>query len=56
MFFDDSFAFAKELDNKDPLRHFREEFIFPNYHSDALVYFTGNSLGLQPKKAKTYIL
>ena len=44
--------FAKELDNKDKLKSYRDEFIFPQHNGTNCVYFTGNSLGLQPKGAK----
>ncbi|MBX3245231.1 MAG: kynureninase [Acidobacteria bacterium] len=44
------------LDAADPLRRFREEFHIPK-HSDGseVLYFTGNSLGLQPKRTREYI-
>jgi len=44
--------FAKELDSSDELRAYREDFIFPQHDGNNCVYFTGNSLGLQPKGAK----
>ena len=56
MFFESTLEFAKSLDERDPLRSFREEFLFPDFHEKNLIYFTGNSLGLQPKNAKNYIL
>ena len=56
MFFESTLEFAKSLDLRDPLRSFREEFLFPDFHEKNLIYFTGNSLGLQPKNAKNYIL
>ena len=56
MFFESTLEFAKSLDERDPLRSFREEFLFPGFHEKNLIYFTGNSLGLQPKNAKNYIL
>ena len=48
-------AFAREMDQKDPLKSFREKFHFPNFMDMDMVYFTGNSLGLQPKSVKGYI-
>lgn len=48
--------YAKEMDAKDPLSGFREKFHFPNYHTSEIRYFTGNSLGLQPKSTKEYII
>lgn len=41
--------FAKTLDEQDPLKSFRQKFIFPQHKGKDVVYFTGNSLGLQPK-------
>ncbi len=50
-----SLEFAKELDQKDPLKGFREKFYIPNFHENPVRYFTGNSLGLQPKSTGSYI-
>lgn len=47
--------FAKELDAKDPLATYQNQFEFPKVDGKRAIYFTGNSLGLMPKKAKTYI-
>ncbi|MCR9171450.1 MAG: kynureninase [bacterium] len=47
--------YAREMDAKDPLRKFRDAFHFPNFHEKEVVYFTGNSLGLQPKSTQSYI-
>ena len=43
--------FVRRMDEKDPLRSFREEFLFPQHEGKPAIYFTGNSLGLQPKGA-----
>ena len=56
MNYHNTLEFAREMDAKDPLHSFREKFLFPTFHSENVVYFTGNSLGLQPKRAKQYIL
>lgn len=53
--FTNSLAFAKELDAKDPLHTYRNRFHMPQHHGADMVYFTGNSLGLQPKTTKDYI-
>ena len=47
---------AAAMDAADELRGFREKFCFP-VRPDGLapVYFTGNSLGLMPKKARDYV-
>lgn len=47
--------FAIELDSKDELKSYRDEFIFPKVNNREVIYFTGNSLGLQPKRAKKYV-
>ena len=51
-----SAGFAVDLDAQDPLHGFRERFHLPldNTGSEA-IYFTGNSLGLQPKTARGYV-
>jgi len=53
--FQNSLDFAKSLDNQDPLKSFRDQFCFPTFHNKSIRYFTGNSLGLQPKNARKYI-
>jgi len=48
--------FASVLDEADPMREFRDRFNFPDFSDGReLIYFTGNSLGLQPKTAREYI-
>src|SRR5690606_11623612 len=44
---------ARQRDAQDPLRDFRDQFLFPTGDGDApWLYFTGNSLGLQPKSTR----
>jgi len=48
--------FAKEMDQNDPLKNYRQKFHIPkDKDGNELVYLCGNSLGLQPKSTKTYI-
>ncbi len=47
--------FARTLDKEDPLAKYKDEFIFPEINNKKVIYFTGNSLGLQPKSAKKYV-
>lgn len=48
--------FATAADRDDPLARFRERFHIPQLpEAGDAVYFTGNSLGLQPKTARDYI-
>lgn len=51
-----SLAYAKSLDEKDALKSYRDRFFIPKINGEESVYFTGNSLGLQPKSVKDYIL
>ena len=47
---------AEDLDNNDPLREYRSHFYIPSGKTrKEQLYFTGNSLGLQPKSVQTYI-
>ena len=48
--------FALELDAKDELRSYRNEFHIPlQKNGDSHVYMCGNSLGLQPKRTKEFL-
>ncbi len=54
--FQKGISFAKELDLLDPLKQFREKFLIPkNHNGSEVVYFAGNSLGLQPKSTRAYV-
>ncbi|RCS27606.1 kynureninase [Polaribacter sp. WD7] len=56
MQYQNSLAFAKQLDKEDPLSHLRNRFHIPkDKNGNNWLYFTGNSLGLQPKQTKEYI-
>lgn len=55
MIFENSLAFAQQLDAQDPLKQYQNEFSFPQVNGKKTIYFTGNSLGLQPKRARTYV-
>lgn len=52
MKFENTLSFARQLDEADPLRSFRDEFLFPEQHGKPFIYLCGNSLGLQPKSAR----
>jgi kynureninase len=47
--------FAREMDDADTLSAYRKEFHIPKLNGKEAIYFCGNSLGLQPIKAKDYI-
>jgi kynureninase len=51
MTFENSLAYARACDANDALHAFRSEFHFPQHDGRDVLYFTGNSLGLQPKGA-----
>ena len=53
--FQNDLQFAKDLDAQDTLKHFRELFYFPQFNGKDSIYFTGNSLGLQPKSTRSFI-
>jgi kynureninase len=55
MTFQNTLQFAQQLDEQDELSKYRNEFIFPQHDGKNVIYFTGNSLGLQPKSAKSYV-
>jgi kynureninase len=49
-------SYAKELDNVDELKKFRDKFHIPiQKNGEEHIYLCGNSLGLQPKTTKDYI-
>ena len=50
-----SLEYAKELDAKDKLRKYRDEFYFPKINGKEVIYFAGNSLGLQPKRSQRFV-
>lgn len=54
--YENSLAFAMQQDALDPLAKYREQFYFPKMHGREVIYFTGNSLGLQPKNVQDYVL
>lgn len=49
-------SFAENLDIKDPLKQFRDKFLIPKQQNgNDVIYFAGNSLGLQPKSVRNYV-
>lgn len=55
MQFKNSLTYALQLDKKDELAHYRNEFYIPKINGEESIYFTGNSLGLQCKSVEKYI-
>src|SRR4051812_3495376 len=54
--FQNTERYAFEMDESDPLNSFRDRFYFPVMNARQTIYFTGNSLGLQPKTTQDYVL
>ncbi|WP_108808398.1 kynureninase [Aquimarina spinulae] len=51
-----SLVYAKELDQKDKIAQYRDQFHIPkDDNGNDWIYMCGNSLGLQPKTTKKYI-
>ena len=51
--FENSSSFAKNMDEQDPLKNYRERFHLPlRENGEPFIYLCGNSLGLQPKSTK----
>lgn len=48
-------AYAQQQDAQDALASFRERFYHPELNGIPAIYFTGNSLGLQPKSAEAFL-
>jgi kynureninase len=52
MEYENSYAWAQQMDAQDPLKSFQEAFHFPQHEGQKAIYFCGNSLGLQPKNTE----
>ncbi|MFN6943930.1 MAG: kynureninase [Cytophagaceae bacterium] len=55
MIFENTLAFAQDLDAHDSLSTFRSRFHIPLHKDKEAIYLCGNSLGLQPKSALNYL-
>lgn len=53
--YEPTLEFARKQDDADPLKAFRDRFHFPSLGTSELVYFSGHSLGLQPKNARAAV-
>ena len=56
MKFENTKHFADALDEDDLLAPLRDQFYIPMINGKDAIYFTGNSLGLQPKATQEYVL
>ena len=50
-----SLDYAQQMDHQDPLAHLRGRFFIPQINEKDAYYFTGNSLGLQPKSVHSFL-
>jgi len=55
MKFENTLAFAKQLDKADPLKDYRKLFYMPKVNGKNAIYLCGNSLGLQPKAVEKHL-
>lgn len=56
MKYKNNIEFAQSLDNNDPFKEYRNKFHIPaGKEGNELIYFAGNSLGLQPKTVRQYV-
>ncbi|NQX92045.1 MAG: kynureninase, partial [Flavobacteriales bacterium] len=53
--FEHNLDWAKRRDELDEIGHYRQQYYHPTIHGKQAIYFTGNSLGLQPKGVKEVI-
>lgn len=53
--FESTLAYAESLDAADELKSFRSQFHIPAVNNKELIYFCGNSLGLQPKSLRAFL-
>ncbi|MEQ1745410.1 MAG: kynureninase [Saprospiraceae bacterium] len=56
MHYENTRAFAQAQDAQDPLRSYRDRFVFPQHDGHPVLYFCGNSLGLQPDSVRAALL
>ncbi len=56
MIYKNTLDFAQQMDAQDPLRTYRQQFIFPQHEGRDVLYLCGNSLGLQPTSVRPALL
>lgn len=56
MIVENTLDFARRQDAADPLRSYRERFLFPQHAGNPVIYLCGNSLGLQPDTVRPAVL
>jgi kynureninase len=55
MNYQNDLAFARQQDERDPLKDFKSRFLIPGHNGEDAIYLCGNSLGLQPVSAQRYL-
>lgn len=55
MVYQNTLVFAQQMDEADPLHEFKSYFYIPQHEGKDCIYFTGNSLGLQPRITAQYV-
>lgn len=53
--YQNTLEYAQKMDQQDPLKNYRKEFYIPVIDGQQVIYYTGNSLGLQPKRSRAFI-
>ncbi len=53
--FEATLSFAQSLDQQDELARFKDEFHYPQANGKNVIYFCGNSLGLQPRNVEAAV-
>lgn len=56
MSFHNNLSYAQQLDAQDELKEFRNRYYMPQHNGKDVIYYTGNSLGLQPKATAEYLM
>ncbi len=56
MSFHNNLSYAQQLDAQDELKDFRNRYYLPQHNGKDVIYYTGNSLGLQPKSTAEYLM
>ncbi|BAU54568.1 kynureninase [Mucilaginibacter gotjawali] len=55
MIYQNTLAFATQLDEQDSLKGFQSKFLTPKHNGKDVIYLCGNSLGLQPVTAQSEV-
>lgn len=56
MKYEASLDFARRMDRQDPLKNYRKKFFMPKVNGKPAIYLCGNSLGLEPRSTRKYLV